>query len=90
MTRRMHRYEVPADNQPHSFELWGPVKHAAAVNEVTVEFWAEHWEGRDFIFHRRAYQVFGTGQPIPEDASYVGTCQRLPSGLVWHLYEVIP
>jgi hypothetical protein len=32
--------------------------------------------------------VFGTGQPLPEDAGWRGTCDRTPDGLVWHLYEL--
>jgi len=30
-------------------------------------------------------KVFGTGQPIPDDGQYLGTCQQY--GYVWHLYE---
>jgi hypothetical protein len=86
MTRRMYRYEVPVDDQRHHFDLtFGPVAVRAA-DDRTVEFWAEHQD--DERAYRRAFQVFGTGHDLPDEAGWVGTCQRLPSGLVWHLFEV--
>ena len=35
----------------------------------------------------RGFQIFGTGQPISEGASYVGSC--IDDTFVWHLYEVV-
>ncbi len=89
-TRRcMHRYEVPADGQPHVIPLThSPVAVAAAPSgshSWAVEFWCEHTE--DAPPSRRTFQVFGTGHHLPEDAKWVGTCPR-DSGLVWHLYEI--
>lgn len=35
----------------------------------------------------RHFQVFGTGQPIPEvSMKYIGTYQELGGSLVWHVF----
>ena len=90
--RKMYRYVVPVDDQPHEFTLTSdPVAVAAAWSEppaasaMVAEFWAEHDAGPRGT--GRAFQVFGTGQPLPPEARWVGTCPRI-AGLVWHLYEV--
>jgi hypothetical protein len=83
--RRMYRYVVPVDDQAHVFTLTGdPV--AVAGSDMAVEFWAEH--DPDAGATDRAFQVFGTGHPLPDDATWIGTCPRTMLGLVWHLYEV--
>lgn len=85
-TRRMFRYVVPVDDQPHEFPLTAnPVAVATVPDATAVEFWAEHAEGAFPVV--RAFRVFGTGQPLPDDARWRGTCPRV-HGLVWHLYEV--
>lgn len=88
--RSMFRYMVPVDDQPHGFRLTGdPVAVAATADSRTVEFWAEHATATGPV-PLRAFQVFGTGHPLPDDARWVGTCARTPDGLVWHLYEIPP
>lgn len=85
--RRMFRYFVPVDGQPHAFMLTcDPV--AFAADDDTVDFWAENDPRRDAT--GRAFQVFGTGHPIPDGARWVGTPPRTKGGLVWHLFEVTP
>jgi hypothetical protein len=84
--RQMHRYAVPVDDQRHRFSLTCSPVAVAAADIDRVEFWAEDTDDAGMI---RAFQVFGTGHPLPADARWVGTCQRI-SGLVWHLYEVTP
>lgn len=86
--RRMYRYVVPIDDQPHVFPLDHSPVAVAASGAFSVEFWCEHTEGAPPV--KRAFQVFGTGQPLPDDARWVGTCPRVEAGLVWHLYEVSP
>jgi hypothetical protein len=85
--RAMYRYVIPVDDQPHGEVLTGePVAVATTADGRAVEFWAEH----DPELSKTAwtFQVFGTGQPIPDGADWVGTCPRTDLGLVWHLYEV--
>lgn len=87
--RRMFRYVVPVDDQAHIFTLTGDPVAVAADGEAAVEFWAEH-DGDHSGARQRAFQVFGTGHPLPTDAQWCGTCLRTMLGLVWHLYEVDP
>jgi len=86
--RRMFRYVVPIDDRPHQFNLTGDPVAVAAAGAARVEFWAEHTDDHtDATATTRAFQVFGTGQPLPPGARWIGTCPRI-GGLVWHLYEV--
>lgn len=88
--RRMYRYEVPVDDELHVFTLRGnPVAVAAIPRGFigwTVEFWAEHDETQSEC--QQTFKVFGTGDVLPDNAEWVGTCPRTPSGFVWHLYEL--
>lgn len=86
--RRMYRYTVPVDNEAHEVEMSSttdPVA-VAASDGLRVEFWAECL--RRAPQARRSFRVFGTGDPLPDDARWAGTCARTSDGLVWHLYEV--
>lgn len=91
MTTRMFRYLVPVDGKAYAFDLDHNPVHVAYRFEATagecVEFWAEHSDG-DHDRGPRTFQVFGTGHPLPDGARWIGTCDRTPDGLVWHLYEV--
>jgi hypothetical protein len=91
------RYEVPINDQPHTFQLTHN-PHAVATKRigvapgtnVRVEFWVEYEDLPDIVTAaRRTFQVFGTGQPIPSSARLIGATERL-DGRVWHLYEVFP
>jgi hypothetical protein len=85
--RRMFRYAVPVDGEPHLVSLMGsPVHVANGATLDEVEFWAEHVSGAPEV--ARAFQVFGTGHPLPPGARHVGTCPRTPEGIVWHLFEI--
>jgi hypothetical protein len=90
--RRVFRYQVPIDDQPHMIPLSRPpFSVSAAVHDDTgwfVEFWAEHIGG--MVKLGRTFQVFGTGHPLPTAAHWVATCPRTESGLVFHLYEIGP
>ena len=89
-TKTVLRYEVPIDDQPHTFALtYGPQAVAAKRIGAThrVEFWAEHDDTLAAV--EQTFQVFGTGRPIPTSARLRGTTGRL-DGAVWHLFEVFP
>ena len=86
MTRHMFRYVVPVDDRPHTIALSHNPVAVAAAGYTAVEFWAEHTKGAPQI--KRAFQVFGTGHPLPDDAQWIGTCPRTDGGFIWHLYEV--
>ena len=86
MSRAVYRYQVEIDGHTQVSLTGDPVAVAALPRNAGVEFWAEHTEGATQV--KRAFQVFGTGHPLPEGAQWRGTCQRTPHGLVWHLYEL--
>jgi hypothetical protein len=81
----MYRCALPVDGQPHVFTMTGDPVFVDSIGDAEVEFWYEHDSSKGAS--DRAFQVFGTGHPLPDDAVYVGTCPRTPLGLVWHLYE---
>lgn len=84
MTRAIYRYEVPVDDAWHRVDVSGPILHVDSRDVATVEVWAWH-EGQSTA--GRELRVFGTGQPIPEGAKYVGTAIPPGGHLVWHLME---
>ena len=85
--RQVYRYTIPVDDKPHTFPLTHDPLHVAngaALDEV--DFWAEHDSGSD---ERAAtFQVFATGQALPDGALHVGSCRRGLEGLVRHLYRL--
>ena len=86
MSRHIYRYEVPADDQAHSFEgIIGTPVAVANVGLKKVEFWAEQ---ADTVDAKRSFRVYGTGQWLPPGARYCGTAPRNEAGLVWHLVEL--
>lgn len=96
MTRRMLRYQVPADDEWHTVELKaGASVFIAAHSERgpdRVDFWAEGDLDENFApagpLEPRKFRVFGTGQPLPDGVVWRATTARSPEGLVWHLMEL--
>jgi hypothetical protein len=88
--RRILRYEVPVDSDWHVLDLpRGPIVHVAARMPDIVEFWL--LDQGDGLVLTRAFQIFGTGQPIPPAAAeHRGTAITAGGSLVWHLMEHEP
>lgn len=84
---RIHRYEIPVDDQPHTLHLTGPVLHVAARTPHAVELWTLHTPTTSA--RPCTFRVYGTGHPIAPDHTYRGTALA-PHGLVWHLLEHTP
>jgi hypothetical protein len=76
------RYSVPIDDRWHAFDLSGAVVHVASRQPDAVDFWALNSGGPQRV---RRFRVFGTGHPLPDAATYVGTAPAGP--FVWHLME---
>jgi hypothetical protein len=85
VTRTIYRYEIPVDDRWHAVDLSGPIVHVASRSMRSVELWAVHG---DKPATRRGFRVYGTGHPIPGDATYVGTAIPPGGQLVWHLLEL--
>jgi hypothetical protein len=90
----MFRYEVPVDDHPMRIVVNGEIRKVATQvptpgRPSIVEFWAEDTTPvPDGTLLQRTFQVFGTGQPLPDGAEWRGTTDRDRSGWVWHLYEL--
>lgn len=80
---RVLRYEIPVDDCWHRLLPSGPILHVATRRPDVVEVWAA--SGQPDIV--RELRVFGTGQPIPDGAIYVGTAIVPGGAFVWHLME---
>ena len=85
MPRLIYRYEIPVDDQWHAIELTGDVVHVGCRSIYIVELWAIH---TDRPTKRRGFRAYGTGQPIPDDVTHVGTAIAPGDHLVWHLMEL--
>lgn len=82
--KKVHRYEVPVDDEPHEHLLRGDILHVDCRERGIVEFWAEFDTGHKV--YRRSFQVYGTGHQVPIDADYHGTVKD-GVHLIWHLYS---
>jgi hypothetical protein len=87
--RSVYRYEIPVDDQWWFVELSGPIIHVATRSAKYMEIWA--LTGAEP--KARSFRVFGTGQPLPDDAPdclvHIGS-DIVPGGaLVWHLFEAV-
>jgi hypothetical protein len=84
----IYRYEVPIDGDWHTLPLSGAVLHVDCRAPGTVELWALRSGGPELS---RAFQVVGTGQPLPAGwKRHVGTCLSPDRQLVWHVVEQQP
>lgn len=83
---QIFRYEVPVDDEWHSYKLWGNPLHVACRAMSVVEFWARSSTGVGAI--ERTFTVVGTGQPLSTNVRYWGSVLTGP--LVWHLVERWP
>ena len=90
---RVLRYEVPVDDEWHSFQLSGKIyPFVNAPFPHVVEFWALD---SDRHIVNRKFRVVGTGQPLPFSTridisyDYIGTAifKNEVGRLVWHLFE---
>lgn len=86
MSRRVLKWNVPVDDQPHEIGS-GRVLHVACqYGPESVQVWTlEYGEPTT-----RLAQVFGTGQPLPGTVdAHLGSTVTARA-LVWHVFEVTP
>lgn len=84
MTKRIYRYEVPVDDCWHIIRSGKPL-HVACRQLDTVEFWAASPDDMAGSGEERHFRVYGTGHPMPDALTYVGTALAPGGHLVWHL-----
>lgn len=91
MSPRIYRYEVPVDDQPHTFRLGSDPLAVGSRRPDVVEFWAAHYS--DVLVLTRSFTVVGTGHPLPDNLKttgrwHWGTVPVADGAGVWHLIEV--
>lgn len=87
--RSIFRYEVPVDDQPHSFDLSAGPLAVGCRRPDRVEFWTIHDDDPTSYSGKRTFIVVGTGHPLPAKVRAVHGTAVAPGGaLVWHLVEV--
>ena len=84
--RIIGKFNVPISDEWHRHES-GPVLYVGLQAPLDLNYWAEIDTEAEIPW--RWLRVFGTGQPLPDNAQYVGTVQDVAHSLVWHLYERI-
>ncbi|MFF7335400.1 hypothetical protein [Streptomyces sp. NPDC008150] len=88
----IHRVELPIDDRPHGIDLTGVILHVASRRHGYLDVWYQA-RPADVDHMRRAFQVVGTGQPIPAHlgahiaGGHKGTAITPDGQLVWHLLE---
>lgn len=93
MTRIMGKFVVSAITARYDEEIQIDVPAGANPQHFDIQrgvfcFWAEISTEKDWPMNKRTFRIFGTGQEIPAEWDYVGTCLQPPVGdYVWHLYE---
>lgn len=87
MARRVYKYPLLNDGEPHRIKLKGNVVHIGYLPKSYehIQIWAEHSDDKPSTEH--LLQVFGPGDPIPPGAIHIGTTIT-PDNFVWHIYEV--
>lgn len=85
MSEVVYKYVVPVDDEAHEVGFF-PV-HVGTDPDVYDEVLV--WSLVDVDSPGvRLVQVFGTGQPIPAGAQYVGTVPAAQGKLIWHVFDV--
>lgn len=85
--QQIYQYEVPVDDQEHSFELTDSPSAVGCRVADKMEFWALRRTGAPV--RTRIFRVFGTWQDIPEQWSWTGTAVSPDGTFVWHLHEAV-
>ena len=86
--RKIHKYKLKLVDEPQTILMpaMSLIRFVGRQND-DVTMWAE--VRTDYpVDVARKFVVVGTGQPIPDGGTYVGTCFGVP--FVWHIFEVSP
>lgn len=84
--KRVLKWNVPVDGMPHPIGT-GTVVHVECQdpdNAVTVQVWTEEPDVLEQT--HRLVRAYGTGHPIADDLTHVGSAVTASGALVWHLY----
>lgn len=87
--KRVLKWPVPVDDHEHPIGA-GKVVHVDCAGESRVVYvWTEqHATTRRTGHGLSSARVYGTGQPIPDDAEHIGSAVTAGGMLVWHVYAL--
>ena len=81
--RIIHKYQLELGDQ--TIELPKDSKIVYVGQQYgSLKMWVDH--DIDMPKERRVFTIFGTGHPIPDGVTYIGTVPCDP--FVWHVYEL--
>ena len=90
MSRTIHRFEIPIDDKPVTFEapFIGDKVTALPSREAfdRVDIWLEVNQNHKVEPRKRAFLVVGTGHSFPPGFWWVATVPGA-MGLIWHVLE---
>lgn len=86
MTKTVFKYPLSNASDITELGLTGPVLHFAEQHGRLV-LWAEHDPKVEPVL--RKFQIVGTGNPIPDNALFLGSTLTSGGFFVFHLYEVM-
>jgi hypothetical protein len=80
------KWHVPVDDRAHPVGHGPVVLVACQWTPDVVTVWT--LDGDVPVRASRTVQVYGTGQPVPDGATHLGSTLTADGALVWHLFEV--
>jgi hypothetical protein len=81
------RHDIPVDDAAHLIETSLGVVHVGCVGDYeTVQLWT--LEDEALPATNRYYKVYGTDQPLPKGATYIGTALAAQGAIEWHLFDI--
>lgn len=84
--RTVWRYEIDLNADQFALQVGGTVVHVGLRVARMIELWVEVDTDRLTSDNSNIYRVFGTGHPLPDDATHVGSVIDGP--FVWHVYRL--
>jgi len=93
MNKRMYKYNLPIDGEPHMLELVPGTKFRhgdlAFGARPYISLWAEVPDVQDVELNERTFVVIPTGfESVPQEYEFVATVVDYGRELVWHVFEV--
>ena len=83
---RVYKYEVPVTSVFMLYLPRGAKILSFQTQREKPTIWALVDETVDDT-EQRAFFLVGTGHPVPDDLTYIGTTLMAGGDLVWHLFE---
>lgn len=91
--KRVLRWRVPLDDKWHrigagevALVSWRPIV-VRAVEVWTIEYLPPGWPDTNVETKTREVRVYGTGQEIEHDSTFIGSTLSHDGNFVWHLFE---